>query len=100
MKARICLLGLVLFCSACAAPSLRYKVQVNRLTARGQFKEAAQEVADKKNKLYNGKDEVLLDLDRATLLHDAQEPAASDALFASAQARISRREKILRAGDR
>ncbi len=89
MKARICLLGLVLFCSACAAPSLRYKVEITRLEARGQFKEAARRVEDKKNKLYNGKDEVLLDLDRATLLHDAQEPAASDSLFASAQARIS-----------
>ncbi len=89
MKARICLLGLVLFCSACAAPSLRYKAQINQLVASGQFKEAARQVEDKKNKLYKDKDEVLLDLDRASLLHDAQDPAASDQLFASAQNAIN-----------
>ena len=88
MKARICLLGLVIFCSACAAPSLRYKVQVNQLTAQGQFEEASQRIEEKKTKLYKGKDAVLFDLDRGTLLHDAQNPSASDKLFASAQAAI------------
>ena len=44
MKARICLLGLALVCSACAAPSLRYKTEINRLTAAERF-EAAREAA-------------------------------------------------------
>lgn len=85
MKARICLLGLVLFCSACAAPSLRYKTEINRLSAAGKFKEADERVTAKKNKLYKRKDAVLFYLDRAVLLHDAQDPAASDEMLASAQ---------------
>lgn len=85
MKARICLLGLVLVCSACAAPSLRYKTEINRLSAAGKFKEADERVTAKKNKLYKRKDAVLFYLDRAVLLHDAQDPAASDEMLASAQ---------------
>lgn len=85
MKARICLLGLALVCSACAAPSLRYKTEINRLSAAGKFREADERVTAKKNKLYKKKDAVLFYLDRAALLHDAQDPAASDEMLASAQ---------------
>lgn len=85
MKARICLLGLALVCSACAAPSLRYKTEINRLSAAGKFREADERVTAKKNKLYKKKDAVLFYLDRAALLHDAQNPAASDEMLASAQ---------------
>lgn len=85
MKARICLLGLALVCSACAAPSLRYKTEINRLSAAGKFQEADERVTAKKNKLYKKKDAVLFYLDRAALLHDAQNPAASDEMLASAQ---------------
>lgn len=88
MKARICLLGLALVCSACAAPSLRYKTEINRLSAAGKFREADERVTAKKNKLYKKKDAVLFYLDRAALLHDAQDPAASDEMLASAQAYI------------
>lgn len=88
MKARICLLGLALVCSACAAPSLRYKTEINRLSAAGKFQEADERVTAKKNKLYKKKDAVLFYLDRAALLHDAQDPAASDEMLASAQAYI------------
>ncbi len=88
MKARICLLGLALVCSACAAPSLRYKTEINRLSAAGKFREADERVTAKKNKLYKKKDAVLFYLDRAVLLHDAQDPAASDEMLASAQAYI------------
>ncbi len=87
-KARICLLGMALVCSACAAPSVRYKAEVNRLTAAGKFQQASQQVAEKKKKLYKNKDAVLFYLDRGTLLHDAQDPAASDEMFAAAQAEI------------
>ena len=85
MKARICLLGLALVCSACAAPSLRYKTEINRLSAAGKFREADERVTAKKNKLYKKKDAALFYLDRAALLHDAQDPAASDEMLASAQ---------------
>ena len=88
MKARICLLGLALVCSACAAPSLRYKAQISRLEAAGQFAKAEEQIVSDRKKLYSGKDDVLFYLDRASLLHDAQDPSASDRLFASAQAEI------------
>ena len=88
MKARICLLGLAMICSACAAPSLRYKTDVSRLIAAGQYAQAEQLVSDKKNKMYQKKDAVLFYLDRAALLHDAQKPAESDQLFSTAQAYI------------
>ncbi len=87
-KARICLLGLVLFCSACAAPSLRYKKETDQLISAGKFKQADELVVSKKNKLYSRKDATLFYLDRAVLLHDAGENAQSDELFASAQQNI------------
>lgn len=88
-KARICLLGLVLFCSACAAPSLRYKKETEQLLAAGKFKEAEELVVSKKNKLYSRKDATLFYLDRAVLLHDAGEIAQSDRLFSDAQENIN-----------
>ena len=51
-KARIGLLGLVLFCSACAAPSLRFKTEVNKLVSAGQFKQAEEQILSKQNKYY------------------------------------------------
>ena len=91
MKARIGLLGLALVCSACAAPSLRYKSEVNQLVSAGKFQEADQRLMEKKNKLYSRKDPVLFYLDRGVLLHDAQDPAASDELLAQAQREIDAR---------
>lgn len=88
MKARVYLLGLILFCSACAAPSLRYKTEVNKLTAAGKFKEAESLIASKQKKMYANQDFALAYLDRATLLHDAQDPQASDLFLAKAQDRI------------
>lgn len=87
-KAHICLLGLALFCSACGAPSLRYKKEVSQLMAAGKFNEAEELVVAKKNKLYSRKDATLFYLDRAVLLHDAGDTAQSDALFASGQDNI------------
>ena len=88
MKARVCWLGLLVFCSACTAPSLRYKSDVNHLIAQEQFKTAAQLVSSKSTKVYAKQDNALAYLDEATLLHDAAEPVQSDAFFARAQARI------------
>lgn len=88
MKAHVWLLGLLVFCSACTAPSLRYKSDVNRLIAQEQFKSAAQLVAAKSTKVYAKQDNALAYLDQATLLHDALEPIQSDRLFARAQDRI------------
>ena len=91
MKARIGLLGLALVCSACAAPSLRYKTEVSQLMSAGQFQAAAQKLETKKNKLYSRKDPVLFYLDSGVLWHDAQDPAASDTLFAQAQQEMDSR---------
>lgn len=83
------LLGVVAIvaCSACGAPSLRYKYEVNKLAAAGKFEEAAQLISGKKQ-AYGKKDRVLYDLDRSSLLHDAQQPAESDLLLAQAQQQI------------
>lgn len=88
MKARVYWLGLIVFCSACAAPSLRYKTEVNRLVAAGDFPAAAAKVESQKKKMYARQDHALVQLDRAVLLHDASQPAQSDELLAQAQERI------------
>ena len=88
MKARVCWLGLVLLCSACAAPSLRYKTEVNKLVAGGKFNAAEELVSSKQKKMYAKQDYALAFLDRAALLHDAQEPLQSDQLLAQAQDRF------------
>lgn len=88
MKARVYLLGLAVLCSACAAPSLRYKTEVNRLVAQGDFQTAAATVEAKRSKMYARKDSALAYLDQATLLHDAAQIEKSDDLFARAQDRI------------
>lgn len=82
------MLGLILFCSACAAPSLRYKKETDQLISAGKFKEAEELVLSKKNKLYSRRDATLFYLDRAVLLHDAGENSQSDVLFADAQQNI------------
>lgn len=88
-KARVLWLGLaVVLCSACAAPSLRYKSDVNKLIAEGKFQEAEALVSSKKGKFYTQKDSTLFYLDRAALLHDGQQPRKSDELFEQAQQRI------------
>ena len=79
----------VLVCSACGAPSLRYKYEVNKLAAQGKFERAADLVESKSKHMYAKRDSVLYDLDRAALLHDAQDHAQSDALLADAQQRIT-----------
>lgn len=79
----------VMCCWACGAPSLRYKYQVNQLAAEGKFEQAADTVQAHAHKAYGKRDAVLYALDRGSLLHDAQQPQASDALFAQAQQQIT-----------
>ena len=89
-KARLWVVwGLVLGCSACGAPSLRYKYEVNKLVAAGQFEKADELVVAKQHRMYGKKDSLLFALDRSSLLHDAQQPQQSDALLASAQQQIT-----------
>ena len=88
-KARVYLwLGLAVCCSACAAPSLRYKTEISKMAAQGEFKAAADTVEHKRTKVYAKQDRALAYLDQAVLLHDAGETAQSDELFAQAQDRI------------
>lgn len=88
MKARVCLLGLVLLCSACTAPSLRYKKEVQGLLSSRKIEEAAVRVETAKEKHYSERDASLFYLDKALLLHDSHQPHESDILFSSAQQHI------------
>ncbi len=88
MKKALWGVAVVLVCSACGVPSLRYKYEVNKLAAAGQFEQAADFVSSKQRS-YSKRDGVLYNLDRASLLHDAQHPEQSDALFAQAQQQIT-----------
>ena len=65
MKARVCLLGLVLLCSACTAPSLRYKKEVQGLLSSRKIEEAAVRVETAKEKHYSEQDASLFYLDKA-----------------------------------
>lgn len=85
MKKALLLWGLVLCCSACTAPSLRYKKDVSNLMASGQYKEAAEAVSAARKKQYTSKDADLFYLDRAVLLHDAGDYTASDDDLENAQ---------------
>lgn len=87
-KACLCVLVLAGFCTACSAPSLRYKTDVNKLTAQGKFENAAQHITSKEGKMYAKKDKHLYALDKAVLLHDAHQPRESDNLLSLAQNRI------------
>lgn len=87
MKKVLLGVAVILVCSACGAPSLRYKYEVNKLAANGKFEEAAELITSKK-RAYGKRDRVLYQLDRASLLHDAQQPVPSDGLFALAQQQI------------
>lgn len=84
-KVHAILMVLALFCSACAAPSLRYKKEINRLVAAEEFSEAVNQLEKNQKKFYKEKDAALFFLDKAALLHDAQQPAQSDLAFSSAQ---------------
>ena len=89
MKARwFTLLTVLLCCSACGAPSLRHKKDVNKLLAAGDFAAAEQKLEAAKNKEYKQRDALLYYLDTGAVLHDAGRPAESDQRFAWAQARI------------
>ena len=79
----------VLMCSACGAPSLRYKYEINELAAQDKFEQAAQRVESKRKHMYGARDTLLYDLDRGALLHDANQPAQSDTLLADAQQHIT-----------
>lgn len=88
MKARwFTLLTVVLCCSACGAPSLRHKQEINRLLAGGEYAAAEQKLDKAKNKEYKKRDALLYYLDSGVVLHDAHESAQSDERFALAQER-------------
>ena len=89
MKKALLAVCAVVLCSACGAPSLRYKNEVNKLAAQGKFDQAADYVQAKAKHNYSAKDSLLYALDRGALLHDAQQPVVSDALFAQAQQQIT-----------
>ncbi|MBO5911826.1 MAG: hypothetical protein J6Q05_06625 [Elusimicrobiaceae bacterium] len=89
MKKALLAVCAVVVCSACGAPSLRYKNEVSKLAEQGKFEQAADYVQAKAKHNYSAKDSLLYALDRGALLHDAQQPVQSDALFAQAQQQIT-----------
>ncbi len=88
-KKALLAIGAVVLCSACGAPSLRYKYEVNKLASQGNFGQAADYVNAKAKNNYGKRDVLLYELDLGALLHDAQDFAQSDILFASAQQHIT-----------
>ncbi len=89
MKARwLTLLTVILCCSACGAPSLRHKKEINQLLAAEDFAAAEQKLEAAKDKEYKQRDALLYYLDTGTVLHDEYQAAQSDERFALAQARI------------
>ena len=88
-KARWCtLLTVLLCCSACSAPSLRHKKEVNKYLATGDFVSAQQSLEKHKTKEYSRRDSLLYALDAGAVLHDSGQETASDKHLAYAQERI------------
>ncbi len=89
-QARLCiwLVAVLLCCSACGAPSLRYKKDVNRLIASGDFGAAQEQLEHAKNKGYSSRDRLLYQLDSGAVLHDGGQYQESDKRLAAAQDRI------------
>ena len=90
MKARYftLLTVVVLGCSACGAPSLRHKKEVNKLLSAGEYAAASSKIESAKNREYKQRDSVLYYLDSASVLHDGHQLHPSDERFALAQAKI------------
>lgn len=89
-KARLIalLLAALVCCSACSAPSLRYKKNVNRMIAAGDFGAAQQRLESAKSKQYNSRDRILYQLDSAAILHDGRQYEESDKRLSAAQDRM------------
>ncbi len=89
MKARyFTLLTVLLCCSACGAPSLRHKKEINKLLSAGEYPAALEKIESAKNKEYKQKDALLYYLDSGAVMHDAGEYAGSDERMAQAQNKI------------
>ncbi len=89
MKARwFTLLTVILCCSACSAPSLRHKKDVNKLLANKDYTAAVAKIESGKNKEYSRRDRVLYYLDSGAVLHDAEQYKESDQRLSQAQDRI------------
>lgn len=78
----------VICCSACGAPSLRHKKEVNKLLAAGDFGAAAQKIEAAKKTEYSRRDSLLYQLDSAAVLHEAGQYAESDVRLNAAQRRM------------
>ena len=89
-KARLftLLLAAIVSCSACGAPSLRHKKEVNKLIAAGDFGAAAHQIESSKKSEYSQRDRLLYHLDLAAVLHEAQSYEESDKRFSAAQERM------------
>ena len=74
MRARyLTLLTVLLCCSACSAPSLRHKKEINKLLAAQSYSAAIEKIESAKDREYKQRDAVLYYLDSGALLHEAGE---------------------------
>lgn len=82
------LLTVLLCCSACGAPSLRHKKEINKLLVSHQYPAAIEKIDSAKNKEYKQKDALLYYLDSAVVLHNDAQYDRSDAHLSQAQDKI------------
>jgi len=87
MKRALCIAA-VIFACGCGNSPLRFRMDVNRDIAAGNFDSAASRIEAQQNKIYREKDSLLYNLDLGAVQHDGGRPDDSDANFASAQQKI------------
>ncbi|MDR0291597.1 MAG: hypothetical protein LBI01_02240 [Elusimicrobium sp.] len=90
MKRSLCVLAAVAFACGCGS-HLRFRADVNREIAAGNFDAAASKIESQKGRFYREKDLTLFNLDLGAVQHDGGKPAESDLIFAQAQDRTQAR---------
>ena len=87
MKRALCIAAVIITCG-CGQSAFRFRADVNRDIAAGDFASAASRIEAQKGKIYRDKDSILFNLDLGAVRHDGGAPDESDRNFASAQQQI------------
>jgi len=88
MKKTALVFALAVFVCGCGTNGARFRFDVNREIAAGNFDAAASKIENQKGKFYRDRDLLLFNLDLGAVQHDGGRPADSDLNFAAAQDRI------------
>ncbi|HUT85992.1 MAG TPA: hypothetical protein VMW66_04050, partial [Elusimicrobiales bacterium] len=78
-------IGLVVFLTACAGPSLRYKRSLHKTIASAKYDKAIKKIEDNKHKEYGEKNALLYYLDIGLAYHDANDYPQSEKYFDEAE---------------